>query len=244
MVSIIHYCNQCGREISHREKFCKYCGTKIEYRCALPPFPPASEKRREIRKPAPVGKWILLYLFSTVCIFALSYFYFSSPGLQAWSLKETKPAVAPVQSETAVSVAAQVENPTVLLKSAYNQLTVGVQKTGVLYEESKKVNVPGDPKRTADNYRGVLRNTDALLAQLTIPPGSSSEVMAVVVPLKESISLLGKSVSIMADYLDGKLSLSPPNPDWVARSQEFSVQGQARLKETQQALSELRKKIE
>jgi hypothetical protein len=63
-------------------------------------------------------------------------------------------------------------------------------------------------------------------------------------PLKESLGLLSKSTSIMADYLDGKLSLAPPNPDWVGRSQEFSAQSQARLKEANLALVKLRKKIE
>ena len=241
---MVHFCNQCGREISHREKFCKYCGTKIEYRCALPPFPPNPEKRRELRKPSPVGKWILLYLCSTFFIFALSYFYFSSPGSFAWSFNEKKQPAASVQLEKAASPAATAEVPSAVLKSAYNQMTVGIQKAGILFEDSRKVNVAGDPKKTADNYRSVLRNSDALLAQIAIPAGAPAEVTAVIVPLKESLSLLGKSTSTMADYLDGKLSLSPPNPDWVAKSQEFSAQGQARLKEAQQALATLRKKIE
>ena len=241
---MVHFCNQCGREISHREKFCKYCGTTIEYRCALPPFPPSPDKRREIRKPSPVGKWILCYLFSTLIIFAVSYLYFSSPGSFAWSSTNKKQPEPSVQAEKNDANTPPVEIPSSLLKSAYNQMTVGIQKTGILFEDSRKVNVAGDPKKTSDNYRSVLRNTDALLSQITIPAGAPPEVNAVIVPLKESLSLLGKSASIMADYLDGKLSLTPPNPDWVARSQEYSAQGQARLKEAQQALITLRKKIE
>lgn len=242
----MHFCNQCGRELAHREKFCKHCGTRIEYLCALPPFPPGAEKRREPRKPSSFTKWFLGYLLSTALVFSLSYFYFSSPELQAWSAR--KPAPAPAQGQAAEQPSAQqppvAATQTAALKSAYNQFTVAVQKAAGLYEDSRKVNVAGDPKRTADNYRTVLRNTDNLLAQLVVPPGSPAEIGAIAGPLKESLSLLAKSTSIMADYLDGKLSLSPPNPDWVARSQEYSAQGQSRLKEAQQALSALRKKIE
>ena len=168
----MHFCNTCGRELSHREKFCKHCGTRIEYLCALPPFPPGPEKRREPRKPSSVGKWILAYLGSTLLIFALSYLYFSSPDLQAWSMSPKKLEPVPTtQTEKSVpSTTSAVTNPTVMLKTSYNQFSVIIQKSSGLYDESRKVNVPGDPKHTADNYRTVLRNADALLAQLTVPP--------------------------------------------------------------------------
>ena len=130
------------------------------------------------------------------------------------------------------------------MKNAYNQLSVGTQKAVQLVNDARKVNVAGDPKRTAANYRSVQSGSDTILAQLSLPPDASTEVGAVVMPLKECLSLLSKSSSIMADYLDGKLSLAPPNPDWVGRSQEYFAQSQARLKESQQALSVLRKKIE
>ena len=230
----MHFCNQCGRELSHREKFCKHCGTRIEYLCALPPFPPGPDKRRELRKPSSIGKWILVYLLSMVAVFIFSYFYYSSTDLQTWSLSPKKSESKTVQPERSTATPAPAAtNPTVILKSAYNQFSIAVQKSGGLFDDSRKVNVAGDPKRTADNYRTVSRNADALLAQLTVPPDSPSDITAVMVPLKESLSLLGKSTSIMADYLDGKLTLASPNPDWVAKSQEYAAQGQARLKEAQ-----------
>ena len=130
------------------------------------------------------------------------------------------------------------------MKNVYNQLSVGTQKAVQLVNDVRKVNVAGDPKRTAANYRSIQSGSDAILAQLTLPPDASTEVGAVAMPLKEGLTLLSKSASIMADYLDGKLSLAPPNPDWVGRSQEYFAQSQARLKEAQQALTVLRKKIE
>lgn len=243
----MHFCNQCGRELAHREKFCKHCGTRIEYLCALPPFPPGPEKRRPIRKPSAVGKWFLIYLLSTAAIFVLSYMYYSAAfggvlDLHAWTVKKTEPAAVPTDQASVQN--SPPPNTTTVLKTAYNQLTIAQQKANGIYDDSLKVNVPGDPKRTADNYRTILRNADALLVQITAQPGSPAEITAVAVPLKESLSLLGKSTSTMADYLDGKLSLSPPNPDWVARAQEDAAQGRSRLKEAQQALTALRKKIE
>lgn len=240
----MHFCNKCGRELSHREKFCKHCGTRIEYLCSLPPFPPGPERRREPRKPSSVGKWIFIYLISTATVFVLSYFYYSSPDLQAWTQRKPDFRATQTNEGLVTPAASSTATTTLTLKSAYNQFTVTVQKTSGLYEDSRKVNVPGDPKRTAENYRSILRKSDVLLAQLSVPPGSPTEVTAVLVPLKESLSLLGKSSATMADYLEGKLSLSPPNPDWVAKSQEFSAQGQARLVEAQQALTTLRKKID
>ena len=175
--------------------------------------------------------------------FGLSYTYHSSPAIQAWFNRtgstaqqtapttETKPA-----SGTASSVAT--------LKATYNQLSIGLQKATALIEDAKKVNIPGEPIRTAANYRSIQRKCDALLGELAIPPDTIAEAGPVLVPLKETVILLGKSTAIMADYLEGKLSLAPPNPDWVGRSQEYSAQAQARLRETQQALTALRKKIE
>ena len=121
---------------------------------------------------------------------------------------------------------------------------IGLQKATALLEDAKKVNIPGEPLRTAANYRSIQRKCDALLGELTIPPDTIAEAGLVLVPLKETLTLLGKSSAIMSDYLEGKLSLAPPNPDWVGRSQEYSAQAQARLRETQQALGALRKKIE
>lgn len=238
----MHYCSQCGHEISRQEKFCRQCNTRVEYLCALPPVPPNSDKRREIRSAPSITKWIVGYFALTAMIFMTSFYFYSAPGFQFWPFAEKKPVpAAPVQH---ASAAARTESPTTTLKSSYNQLLVGVQKAVSLIEDSRKVNVPGDQKRTAINYRAVQRNSDALLAQLTMPPDVSPEVSVVVASLKECVTLIGKSTSIMADYLDGKLSLSPPNPDWVGRSQEFSAQAQARLREAQQGLLDLRKKIE
>ena len=130
------------------------------------------------------------------------------------------------------------------LKATYNQLSIGLQKATALLEDAKKVNIPGEPLRTAANYRSIQRKCDALLSELTIPPDTIAEAGPVLVPLKETLTLLGKSSAIMSDYLEGKLSLAPPNPDWVGRAQEYSAQAQARLRETQQALGALRKRIE
>ena len=246
-VLFLHYCSQCGHEIPHREKFCQSCGTKVEYLCALPPLPPEPNARREIRSAASITKWILVYVFAVLLAFGFSYLYFSSPGLVTWvwPFGKQQPAAsqptAPTQTQPSST---RSESSASTLKTAFNQLSVSIQKSSLLLEESRKVNVAGDSKRTAVNYRSVQRGCDALLAQLTLPPDTSTDIGAVVMPLKESLSLLSKSSSIMADYLDGKLSLAPPNPDWVGRSQEYAAQSQARLKEAQQALANLRKKIE
>ncbi len=244
----MHFCSQCGHEIPHREKFCQNCGTKIEYLCALPPLPPeTSDRRREVRSAASITRWIILYIFMVLLVFGGSFFYFSSPESFAWSWPFGKSKVAttsqPVETEQTPRPIRN-ESSTVTLKTAFNQLSIVTQKTAVLIEDSRKVNVAGDPKRTAANYRTVQRSSDALLAQLALPPDASADVGAVLMPLKECLSLLSKSTSIMADYLEGKLSLAPPNPDWVGRSQEYSAQARARLTESQNALGNLRKKIE
>lgn len=239
----MHFCCHCGHEIPRREKFCSNCGRQIEYLCALPPVPAQPQTRRSVQSAASLTKWIILYLVAVVMAFGLSYTYYSSPAIQAWFNRtgstaqqtapttETKPA-----SGTASSVAT--------LKATYNQLSIGLQKATALIEDAKKVNIPGEPIRTAANYRSIQRKCDALLGELAIPPDTIAEAGPVLVPLKETVILLGKSTAIMADYLEGKLSLAPPNPDWVGRSQEYSAQAQARLRETQQALTALRKKIE
>ena len=240
----MHYCCNCGYEIPRREKFCPNCGTQIEYLCALPPVPPEPRSRREINSAASITKWIILYVIAVMLSFGLSYVYYSSPAIQAWFSRSNaasgKPAVAEDQNKPAANAAASLATQ----KSTYNQLTIALQKTVVLLEDSKKVNIPGEPVRTAANYRSIQRKCDALIGELPIAPDTIPEAGPVLVPLKETLMLLGKSTTIMADYLEGKLSLAPPNPDWVGRSQEYSAQAQARLRESQQALGVLRKKIE
>ena len=241
----MHFCSQCGHEIPHREKFCQSCGTRIEYLCALPPLPQEPAKRREVHTAASVTKWIILYVFVIVSTFGLSYLYFSSPDSFTWKWPFTKSTqVAPQAQAPEHSQPSRTDVSAVTLKTFYNQLTITVQKTSLLGEDQRKANVPGDPKRTAANYRAIQRASDGLLAQLTVPPDLPPEVGSVILPLKECLSLLNQSASIMADYLEGKLSLSPPNPDWVARSQEYSAQSQARFKQAQQTLANLRKKLE
>ena len=240
----MHFCSQCGQSIPHREKFCQNCGTKVEYLSSIQPLPTDPAKRREIHSAASITKWIVFYLVAIVCTFGLSFLYFSSPGLFSFSGSASKQSVATQSTAPLPPMPQRSETPSAALKSAYNQFSVLIQKSSVLIEESRKVNVPGDSKATSANYRSIQRGADALLVQLTQPPDASTEISAVLVPLKESLSLLSKSVSIMADYLDGKLSLAPPNPDWVGRSQEYSAQSQVRLKEAQQALVNLRKKLE
>ena len=246
-VLFLHYCSHCGHEIPHREKFCQHCGTRVEYLCALPPLPSEPALRREVRNAASITKWIVFYFFAILLMFGASFFYFSSPESFSWTwpFGKSKPAsISQPISPQMVSQRADTTAGAAALKNAYNQLSVGTQKAVQLINDARKVNVAGDPKRTAANYRSVQSGSDAILAQLSLPPDASTEVGAVVMPLKECLSLLSKSSSIMADYLDGKLSLAPPNPDWVGRSQEYFAQSQARLKESQQALSVLRKKIE
>ncbi len=241
----MHYCCNCGREIPRREKFCPTCGTQIEYLCALPPVPVEPHNRRTVNTAASMTKWILLYIVAVMLSFGLSYVYYSSPAIQAWFTRSSAPAGKPAATEdqnkpattgAAASIATQ--------KNTYNQLTIALQKTSVLLEDAKKVNIPGEPVRTAANYRSIQRKCDALIGELPIAPDTIPEAGPVLIPLKEALMLLGKSTAIMADYLEGKLSLAPPNPDWVGRSQEYFAQAQARLRETQQALGALRKKIE
>ncbi len=245
----MHFCSQCGHDIPHREKFCQSCGTRIEYLCALPPLPPEPAKRREVHTAASVTKWIIVYLMAIVLTFGLSYLYYSSPDSFTWKWPFFKSSKIAEQTQTSEpSRPSRTEVSTSTLKAFYNQLTITVQKSAQLGEDQRKANVPGDPKRTAANYRTIQRASDGLLAQLTVPPDLppevGSEVGSVVLPLKECLSLLNQSASIMADYLEGKLSLSPPNPDWVARSQEYYAQSQARFKQAQQALASLKKRLE
>lgn len=246
-VLFLHFCSQCGHEIPHREKFCQNCGTKIEYLCALPPLPPDHAKRREVRAAASISKWIVLYVIAIFFTYTLSFLYFSSNDMNSffsWAWPFGKQNSAASQTVPLQNPPVQTDNSASTLKNSFNQLSIAIQKTSVLYDESRKVNVAGDPKRTAANYRVVQRGCDTLLGKLSMPPGASADIAAVAMPLKESLSLLSKSTSIMADYLEGKLSLAPPNPDWVGRAQENSAQSQARLKEAQQALMNLRKKID
>ena len=242
----MHYCSQCGHEIPHREKFCQQCGTRVEYLCALPPLPSEPPPRRPVQVAASLTKWLVLYIVAVCLTFGLSFIYYSSPELFTWSWpfsrQQNAAAVPPTTAQPAQ--APKADSAAAALKGAFNQLSVGVQRSTQLIADARKVNVAGDPKRTAANYRTIQSGSDAALAQLTLPPDISAEVSAVAMPLKECLSLLSKSSSIMADYLDGKLSLAPPNPDWVGRSQEYFAQSQARLKEAQQALAVLRKKIE
>ena len=161
----------------------------------------------------------------------------------AWPFGKQQPAVAQTTPAPAAAPS-RTESSAAVLKNSYNQLSVLAQKTLTLSDDYKKVNVPGDSKGTAANYRAIQRGSEALLAQFSLPPDVPSDVTAVAMPLKEAIILLGKSSSVMADYLEGKLSLAPPNPDWVGRSQENFAQAQARSKEAQQALSALRKKFD
>ena len=243
----MHYCSHCGREIPHREKFCQHCGTRVEYLCALPPLPSEPAQRREVRSAASITKWIVFYFFAILLTFGTSFLYYSSPESFSWKWPFGNSKSASTSQTLPPQAVSQRVDPAAgatALKNAYNQLSVGTQKAVQLISDARKVNVAGDPKRTAANYRSVQSGSDAILAQLSLPPDASTEVGAVVMPLKECLSLLSKSSSIMADYLDGKLSLAPPNPDWVGRSQEYFAQSQARLKESQQALSVLRKKIE
>lgn len=244
-VLFLHFCSHCGHEIPHREKFCQSCGTRVEYLCAIQPLPSEPVKRREVHSAASMTKWIILYVVVILSTFGLSFLYFSSPDLFAWK----KPSIShdTVASQPTVPVRSQPvrsETQTATLKSFYNQLTIWIQKAALLSEDLRKANIPGDQKRTAANYRSVQNGSDALIAQLTLPTEIAAEAGVTMMPLKECLSSLSKSASIMADYLDGKLSLAPPNPDWVGRSREHSAQSQARLKEAQQALSNLRKKIE
>lgn len=238
----MHYCCQCGHEIPRREKFCPNCGNQIEYLCALPPIPVEPQVKRKSHAVSSLTRWVFIYIFAVALSFALSYFYFSSPELQAWLGSSKK-----VEKTSATNDSVQPASATVSaakLKSSFNQLAIVTQKTAILIDNLGKVHVAGDPARTAVNYRTIQRDSEALLGQLNLPPDSSPETSAVLAPLKETLMLLSKSAIIMADYLDGKLSLAPPNPDWVARSQEYSAQARARLKQTQEALSVLRKKFD
>lgn len=201
-------------------------------------------KRRDIRTAVSITKWIVGYLVAVLLMFGFSFLYFSSPDLFAFTLPSAKKNIVVSQPVPFQTPPTRSESSLLSLKNSYNQLTIGIQKTSGLFDESRKVNVAGDSKRTAANYRAIQQSCDSLLAQFTISPEVLPEVGAVLMPLKESLSLLSKSTSIMADYLEGKLSLAPPNPDWVGRSQEYSAQSFARIKEAQQALSNLRKKIE
>lgn len=237
----MHYCCQCGQEIPRREKYCQNCGNQVEYLCALPPVQLEPQPRRKVDSATSMTKWILLYFFVIACSFGVSYIYFSSSGFQSW-FTVTKPSAPIASSDSAKPV--QTAASGTALKNVYNQLSVALQKTVALMDEAKKSNVAGDPIRTAVNYRSVHRKSDVILGQLTISPDIALEVSSVLAPLKESISLLSKSTAIMADYLEGKLSLSPPNPDWVARSQEYSVQSQVLLKDAQKALVTLRHKLD
>jgi hypothetical protein len=208
-------------------------------------LPTEPVKHREVRSAASITKWIIAYIVAIMLVFGLSFAYFSSPDLFAWKgSSAAKPQSAASQTPSVTPTAPRVENTAAVLKNSFNQFSVFVQKATILLEDSKKVNIAGDSKGTAANYRSVQRGADALLAQLTVPPDSLPEIGAILMPLKESLSLLSKSTSIMADYLEGKLTLAPPNPDWVGRSQEYAAQSQARLKEAQQALVNLRKKLE
>ena len=247
-VLFLHYCSHCGHEIPHREKFCQHCGTRVEYLCALPPLPSEPAQRREVRSAASITKWIVVYFVAILLAFGLSFLYYSSPESFSWTWpfgnSKSASTSQPVSPQSVSQRADTMASGAAALKNSYNQLSVGTQKAVQLINDARKVNVAGDPKRTAANYRAVQSGSDATLAQLLLPPDASAEVGAVAMPLKECLSLLSKSSSIMADYLDGKLSLAPPNPDWVGRSQEYFAQSQARLKEAQQALTVLRKKIE
>jgi len=209
------------------------------------PLPAQPSKRREVQGASSVTKWIVIYTVAILCSFGISFLYFSSPSFFSWkgSVDTAKQATSPQHPPQNTTPSQRVENSSVILKNSFNQFSVLIQKSSILIDDSKKVNIPGDSKGTALNYRSVQRGAEALLAQLIIPPDALPEVGAVVMPLKESMSLLSKASAIMADYLDGKLSLAPPNPDWVARSQEYSAQSQTRLKEAQEALSNLRKII-
>jgi len=238
----LHYCCQCGHEIPHREKLCQNCGNQIEYLCALPPVQVEPHNRRQVHSARSITKWIVLYFFAIILSFGSSYIYHSSPEIRAWFLL-SKPSATSVNTSPPVKPTSTALSASTL-KNTYNQLSTIGQKTSALVDESKKVNVLGDPIRTAVNYRSIQRKSDALLGQFSFSPDTASEMASIFIPLKESIMLLSKSAEIMADYLDGKLSLSPPNPDWVARSQEYSAQAQARLRDAQQALTNLRKKIE
>ena len=244
----MHFCSHCGHEIPHREKFCQQCGTRVEYLCAVEPLPAEPPPRRPVQAAASITKWIVLYLFVVCLSFGLSFLYYSSPELFSWSFPFGQPKTNAVdlQPESAQRspAAVKADSSGIAIKNAFNSLSAGVQRATQLIAETGKVNVAGDPKRTAANYRSIHNGSDAMLSQLTFPPDISAEVGAVAMPLKEALSLLSKSSLIMADYLDGKLSLAPPNPDWLGRSQEYFVQSQARLKEAQQALAALRKKIE
>lgn len=240
----MHYCCNCGHEIPRREKFCPKCGTQIEYLCALPPVLIEPHSRRSINSAASLTKWIILYFAAVVITFGLSYTYYSSPSLQAWFSRSNVPAPQIAPSAQSKPTTVGTVAPMSILKNTYNQLSISLKKATALLDDSKRVNIPGEPVRTAANYRSIQRKCDELLGELTIPPEAIAEAGPVLIPLKESIILLGKSTTIMADYLEGKLSLAPPNPDWVGRSQEYAAQSQARLRETQQALVVFRKKIE
>ena len=239
----MHYCCHCGHEIPRREKFCSNCGRQVEYLCALPPVPVQPQPKRSIQSAASLTKWIILYLVAVVMTFGLSYTYYSSPAIQAWFSRSGQPAQQSAPTAESKPASGAVSSAATL-KTTYNQLSIGLQKATSLMEDVKKVNIPGEPIRTAANYRSIQRKCDALLGELAIPPDTIAEAGPVLLPLKETVILLGKSTAIMADYLEGKLSLAQPNPDWVGRSQEYSAQAQARLRETQQALAAFRKKIE
>ena len=240
----MHYCCQCGHEIPRREKHCKRCSTQVEYLCALPPIPVEPHQRRDFVSPRSITKWLIFYLFAVIMTFSVSYAYFSSPSIFSWFSRPAKPNEDRPAIQPSPAPPAKAESFAATLKNSFNVLTVGLQKTNALLEDTAKVNVPGDPLKTAANYRTIQRNGDALFAQLTFPPDIPPEVGSVLMPLKECVSLISKSSAIMADYLEGKLSLSPPNPDWVARSQDYMAQARARVKDAQQALGTLRKKIE
>lgn len=237
----MHYCCQCGYEIPGREKVCPNCGNPVEYLCALPPMPSELQSKRKSSSASSLTKWIIIYFVAILFSFGSSYVYFSSPGLQALFGKSQKTANSTTSSDESTK---PVLTSTATLKSSYNLLSVATQKSVALFDNFSKVHVAGDPTKTAQNYRSIQRQADAILGQLSISPDSAGEIGSVLAPLKETLMLLAKSATIMADYLDGKLSLSPPNPDWVARSQEYSAQARARLKETQESLAILRKKIE
>lgn len=234
-----HFCSQCGHELSQGDKLCRHCGRAVAYLTDVPVFPEIMEQKTKTRSTSIWRSWVIFYLVACVSIFLISYFYFSSPALQAF-FNSPKPPVAVVTSAPEPS-----GQPTpAVLKNAYNRLSANAQRAMVIADDYRKAGVPGDPVRTAANYRKVSQIADTLLAETVLPPDAPTETSNIAVPLKESIGLTGKAASIMADYLEGKLSLTPPNPDWVARAQDYFAQSQARLKETNQMLLVLRKKFE
>lgn len=103
--------------------------------------------------------------------------------------------------------------------------------------EFENAKVPGNMESTLANFRDIQNRANQEIGKL--PKLDKPEAIKILALQRQSLEALEKASRVFADYLDGTLTLSDGNPNWVTVSAETYVVSQDKLEQAGQAIEQL-----